>query len=103
MKIGDKLYCIKSTISMACSFVTEADDIDTDVESNTKNKIYEIMEIIDDNKIIVSTNTPKSKGLLHKRGFFLNKKIDQWCKFNDHFITIPVYRKLKLRKLNETR
>lgn len=84
MKVGDKLFCYNT------------------IELNKKNHYYTIISL-SKNRVEVTTEIDPEGTLLSFRKFYINKQIDHWSRFKDHFITLKKVRKIKLKKLNETR
>ena len=83
MKEGDVIFCIKTRKSSIGTY-------------NKKGKRYEILGFDDD--IIVSDDTKIT-------GTHYNSSDDTktYFTFNEHFMNIKQYRKLKLKKINERR
>lgn len=84
MKIGDKIYCIKSN------------------DTNFKNKVYTILQL-DKNIIHVTADGGEETAFSKYRLYYINKKVSLWSKFSDYFVTEKEYRKQKLNKLNGNR
>jgi hypothetical protein len=78
MKVGDKIKCIQNMQSWTVPG-----------KPFTLNKIYSILEL-NLNGLLVSSNFPQK--------IIIRKEL-----FNDYFINITEERKLKLKKLNESR
>lgn len=74
MKIGDKIFCIKSKLN-----------------HNTKGKTYKIFHINNINEILVTTNDWYLGNVYNTTDY----------KFEDYFVTEKQLRKLKLEKLND--
>lgn len=84
MKVGDKVYCIKS--------------FKYDIELFTIDNSY-LIHTIRDNKVFLYTNY----GEEDYYGFSYIKKYSDWEFFNEYFMTEKQYlRKQKLNKLNES-
>ena len=86
MKVGDKYYCIKDRVEYF---------IDVNLPVNSSGEIYEITELYD---FYIYLSHDNVYGYCYSIYPEDNEKL-----FNDYFISLSEYRKLKLEKLNESR
>jgi len=80
MKVGDVAFCVKSR-----------------TKNNTKGKLYKIMDVTSD--IIVSDDTKNKTGTHYDS----SDDSETYFTFNEHFLNVREYRKLKLEKINDRR
>lgn len=84
MKVGDKVYCIKSIIKYNFFFIIGNSYKIKNVSNNNKT-----IFILDDNNVTMP--------------FEIYYPNDDFYKFNEYFITHKQLRKQKLEKINECR
>lgn len=87
MKVGDFYYCIRSRYSgkNGSMLVHKSDE---------KYEIKQIRESV--NRITLKTECRYDDYF-----FYTIKKDDMYWSFNDYFVSLSDYRKMKLKKLNE--
>ena len=86
MKKGDKVYCIRDYVSVGKII-------------NTKGKIYTVLK----NRVYITVDTNYKDDMGCNTNDFKLKSNIQEYRFYDFFIELKKYRKLKLKKLYESR